>query len=184
MLHRHPRPAVAGCFLIGAVAGALATATGLFVLAGLTSPIPQGIRAAVTAALLAPLLVRCAGVIRLPLPERHHQIPREVFGTSPRRSAFRFAFELGLGFRTYVPATAPFAVAIALVFLTGSPQPNGWLYALCAAIGFGIGRSVIIVSRSLFGRAATTHPPGWLRASDLLACASLLVVTVQHAFVA
>ena len=178
MLFRSARPAVAGAFLIGSLGGALTTSTGLLVLSGLVSPVPASLRALVAILVLALLGVHQAGILRLPLPQRAHQIPREVFHRSPTAGARRFAYELGTGVRTYITTTASYGVATVLVLAAPASLGAAILGSLAAGVGFGIGRSVVVLSHAWRKRVAVDHPSPWLQLAawcSLLGSASIAV---------
>lgn len=140
-------------FAAGTSAGAGASALVLWLLAGLASPLPAGVRASLLAvgALLLWGAREGPGAGRLPLPEARRQIPAEVFGTSLARGAWRFGLELGTGVRTYAPASAPYLLA--LVLLLADPTLG---VALAAGLGFGLGRALPLVARLAgAGRTAT-----------------------------
>lgn len=176
MLHRHARPAVAGSYLLGTVTGAALSASLLLVVGGLASPLPRSLRDGVTLAALAILGLRLLGVVTLNLPQRRYQIPRDVFGPRPTRSAFRFAFELGTGVRTYVTASAPYALAVLLILHQPVGLARSAAAAAAAAVGFGTGRSVVVVSQTVRRAVAVDHPGVWLRAADGVALAAAAAV--------
>ena len=178
MLHRHAGPAVAGSYTIGAVAGAFTTAAALILLNGLLSPIPVGLRATVAVAGLVLLALRVSGVLCLELAQRKYQIPRETFTQRPPRAAFRFAYELGTGVRTYITATAPYALALVLALVLPSTLGAALLAAGCAAVGYGLGRSLVVAVQSLRSSVAVAPPDRWLRASDALAVAGAFAIAV------
>jgi hypothetical protein len=180
MLHKHAGPAVAGNYLVGAISGALVTASALLLMSGLVSPLPDQLRAGAALCLLALLALRVVGVLCLDLPQRQVQIPRETFNQSPQRAAFRFAFELGTGVRTYITATAPYALAIVLVLCVPANLSEAVLATTLAALGYGLGRSLVIVSQTVLRRPPIEHP-GWaLRIADIIAVATAAVLAVQH----
>src|SRR5918911_1406997 len=117
-------------------------------------------------------VLREAGVITIPLPQNGRQVPQEVLRHSPRRGALQFGFELGTGVRTYVSATAPYVLAVA-VFLGGQRLQA----AALAGIGFGAGRAATPLIRRASGAAE-----GWdadvrarLRIITVAGCAALAV---------
>lgn len=183
MLHKHARPAVAGNYLLGAVVGAIGTASLLLIGAGLLSPIPATLRAGSFLTLCSLLGLHLARVVCLPLPQRAYQIPRETFNGSAGSAAFAFAAELGLGFRTYVPAASPYALLTALLLVNGQTVPQALVGAVAAAVGFGLGRARIVVGHSLRGVVAVNHPAGWLRAADLVSLLAIASVGIRQLLV-
>lgn len=171
MLHRHAGPAVAGNYLIGAASGALLTTTGLLVLGGLLSPLPPNLRVGLAVSLLAILALRVVGLLCLDLPQRAVQIPRETFTMGARQSAFRFAFELGMGVRTYITATSPYALAVLLVLAAPQTLGSALLASVLAAVGYGCGRSVVVVSQAGSEHGPVEHPAWALRLADIAAVA-------------
>ncbi len=178
MLHRHARPAVAGAYTLGAVVGALTTTTALVLLNGLVSPLPSNIRTGLAVCLLALLGLHATRILCLDLPERRYQIPRETFTSEPTRAAFRFAFELGMGVRTYITAVSPYALAIVLLLALPSTLGSAVFAALAAALGYGLGRSVVVATQSMRRTIAVDHPSVWLRAADLVALILAVAVVV------
>jgi hypothetical protein len=109
-------------------------------LSGFGEPLPaDGRLPLLCAAALGVWLTKRGLVPGFSLPESRRQIPAEVFGGGLARGALRFGFELGTGFRTYVPALAPYVLL--LVLLIGRPTVSA---ALLIGLGFGFGRAVPI----------------------------------------
>lgn len=179
MLHRHARPAVAGAYLSGAISGALVTASALLLVSGLLSPLPTAVRTTLAAVALLGLVLRSVGLLPIDLPQRAHQIPRETFGTAPAASAFRFAFELGTGVRTYVTASSPYALVVLLALALPRTLGAAVVTAAIAALGYGIGRSIVVVGQALRRSMAVDHPSRWLRAADLVALITALGITIS-----
>jgi hypothetical protein len=132
----HRRVAVLGTLAAGLLLGGLLSASVLWLASGLFSPLPAPVRHGVllSAALLC--FLRDAGAFLLPLPQNARQIPQQVLQRRLLRGTLQFGFELGTGVRTYVTASAPYAVALA-VLLYGGLVP-----ALLAGAGFGLGRAL------------------------------------------
>ena len=130
-----------GVLTAGLFLGGLLSASVLWLASGLFSPIPENVRhgALLTVALLC--LLRDSGVLRFALPQNARQIPQEVLQRHLVRGTLQFGFELGTGVRTYVTASAPYAVAVA-VLLHG-----GWETALLVGAGFAVGRALTPVAR-------------------------------------
>lgn len=180
MLHRHAGPAVAGSYAAGAISGALVTSLVLFIASGLLSPIPDAARGVVTVGVAALLMLHVLRIVCLDfLPQRRYQIPRETFTAEPTRAAFRFAFELGSGVRTYITAAAPYAAATLLLLALPSALSTATSAVLATGVGFGVGRSMIVAIQSLRSAVAVEHPARWLRAADIVAVAVALALAVQ-----
>ena len=180
MLHRHARPAVAGAYTAGTVAGALVTGAALLVLGGLVSPIPAQARG--TAATLAIILLalHALGILCLRLPQRKYQIDRETFNDPPAKAGFRFAFELGTGVRTYVTTAAPYAVALIVLLCLPDSLGGAAIRALAAAVGFGLGRARIVAAQSWRRTVAVGHPQRWLTAASLVSLGVALLIAVSY----
>jgi hypothetical protein len=120
--------------------GAVVMATMALVGVALT-PVPEPVR---TGTLLASALVLL--VVELltqgrVLPKVGEIIPSSRFRRGVGRGMLAFAFELGVGFRTLVPHSAPY-VLIAVLLLLGKGLP----WALFAAAGWALGRTASIVA--------------------------------------
>lgn len=174
MLQRHAGPAVAGSYLAGAIGGALTSVGVLFVLSGLLSPVPGSARQVVAVGMVLILMIHALGGVCLHLPQRMYQIPRETFTNGPARAAFRFAFELGAGVRTYITSVSPYALAILILLGLPGGLGAGAGAAGSAAVGYGIGRSIVVSSQSMRPKAAVEHPIQWLRAADMVALLTTL----------
>jgi hypothetical protein len=137
--HRENRLLDWMAFASAAVAGAFVTGFGFVLVGGLATPISASQRQLIGVALIA-----CIAVVdqfwrgRSLLPQNMRQIPRDVM-IGGRSGVAQFGFELGTGVRTFMPSLAPYMVAVVLV-VAASP-----LAALLAAVGFGIGRSLLLL---------------------------------------
>jgi hypothetical protein len=137
-------------FTAGLVIGGGLTAMVLWLLSGLASPVPLAARHAVILLVAVLAVFRDAGLLRLPLPQQTWQVPQHVL-RRPIAGALRFGFELGTGVRTYVSASTPYVLAIAL--LIGGLGAGS---ALAAGVGFGLGRACTPLVRLLSG-----DPDAW-----------------------
>jgi len=124
-------------FTAGLLLGGALSGLAVWLLSGLSEPIPQGGRAAAVAAVAATGVLREFGVLRLSLPQNARQIPLEVLQRRPRLGPMQFGFELGTGVRTYVTSSAPYMAALAL--LLSHPALAA---ATAAGLGFGLGRAL------------------------------------------
>lgn len=129
---------------MAATAGGSATALGLWLLSGLSSPLPTTARWALWAGAVVALVLRDRGVLGFPLPQAARQIPREVFDRHPLSSATGFGFALGTGVRTYLVSPVPYVPALAIVLL-GPPLGA----ALAMGLGFGLSRGLVPAARAL-----------------------------------
>jgi hypothetical protein len=142
----------------------------LGLLSGLSAPLPAPWRYATIVAVALLGVLREVEVVHIPLPQNARQVPQDVLSHSPWRGALRFGFELGTGVRTYVSATAPYVLAVAVV-LGGQRLP----VAALAGVGFGAGRAA-----SPLIRRASGAVEGWdadlrvrLRIITVAGCAAL-----------
>ncbi|QXJ20684.1 hypothetical protein AGRA3207_001439 [Actinomadura graeca] len=128
---------VLAVFTLGLLLGGTLSATALWLLSGLSAPLPPPARSAAILAVAAVGAARELGLLRLPLPQNARQIPQEVLQIHLRRGALQFGFELGTGVRTYVPSSAPYVLALALLL---SHQPL--TATLLTGTAFGGGRAL------------------------------------------
>jgi len=140
-------------YFSGAAAGALGTAGFLWIVSGFAEPLAPWARGIGIALAATVVLAAKHGPVRfrVALPENRRQIPAEVFGRSLAGGAFRFGFEMGTGVRTYVPAAAPYVLALGLVAVRPTLAVAG-----AAALGFAAGRTVPLVVQML----APAHEEG------------------------
>lgn len=132
-------PALAFCS--GLVAGGAIMATALLVAGSLLrTPLPPAARWALAGAALCVVLLREAGFLRLALPENRRLVPESVFRLGRHLGPLAFGVEMGTGARTYLPSGLPYAGAVAVLLLASVPG------ALCAGIGFGLGRALMTTS--------------------------------------
>lgn len=159
-------------FVVGLLAGGLLSGVVLGLLSGLAQPVPRTWRAVLIVAMAGLALLRELGLVRLRLPQNARQIPREVFGDL-RRGALQFGFELGTGVRTYVSASAPYVLAVA-VLLSGGEL----VVAVLAGLGFGLGRATTPLLRRASGDVARWDRELTLRLRTITVstCAVLIIV--------
>lgn len=138
-------------FSVGLLLGGVVSALALFLLSGLGSLVPLTWRHLVVLAIAVVGALRDAGVVRFWLPQNTRQVPQDVLQRHLWRGSLQFGFELGTGVRTYVSATAPYVVALALLL----SSPSVWV-AVATGLGFGLGRAVTLVSRYL-----ASDQPAW-----------------------
>jgi hypothetical protein len=129
---------------LGLVAGGALTGLIVWVTGGLLAWIPATAGPYLVGSVALAIVLRDLDVVRIPLPARERQVPRSILNLDSRRAAAGFGFELGLGFRTYVTASAPYLLIAVLIFVR-APLP------LCVACGaaFGLGRLAMAVCRYL-----------------------------------
>jgi hypothetical protein len=116
-------------------------------------------------------LLRETGAVIIPLPQNARQVPQDVLRHRPSRGALQFGFELGTGGRTYVSASAPYVLAVA-VLLGGQRL----LVAALAGIGFGAGRAATPLVRRASGAVEGWDADlrGRLRIITVAGCAALV----------
>ncbi|TYB43029.1 hypothetical protein [Actinomadura chibensis] len=128
---------VLAVFTFGLLLGGTLSAAVIWLLSGLSAPLPGPVRAGAILAAAFLGVAREWGLIRIPLPQNARQIPPDVLQTHLRRGALQFGFELGTGVRTYVSSSAPYVLALAL-FLGHGPLRT----TLLAGTAFGAGRAL------------------------------------------
>ncbi len=133
-------------FVLGLFGGALVSALVLGLASGLSAPVPPAWRHGAIVAVAALGLLRELGVVSIPLPQNGRQVPQDVLQRDLLRGALQFGFELGTGVRTFVSASAPYVLALA-VLLGGQRL---WL-AVLAGLGFGAGRAATPLIRLASG---------------------------------
>ncbi|MDT0530530.1 hypothetical protein RM555_16175 [Micromonospora sp. DSM 115977] len=131
---------------MGLIAGGLLSGLVLGLLSGLSAPLPVPWRYAGIVAVAVLGLLREVGLVPIRLPQNARQVPQDVLQRSLRRGALQFGFEMGTGVRTYVSASAPYVLAVALL-LGGQRLP----VAMLAGIGFGVGRAMTPLARRAAG---------------------------------
>lgn len=131
---------------MGLIAGGLLSGSVLWLLSGLSAPLPVPWRYAGIVAVAVLGLLREVGLVPIRLPQNARQVPQDVLQRSLRRGALQFGFEMGTGVRTYVSASAPYVLAVAV--LLGGQRPH---VAMLAGIGFGVGRAMTPLARRAAG---------------------------------
>jgi hypothetical protein len=124
-------------FTLGLLLGGAVSGTVIWLLSGLTAPLPSYAR---TGAILLVAVLgagRELGLFPLPLPQNARQIPQEVLQFRMRRGSLQFGFELGTGVRTYVSASTPYVLALGLLLSRQALVP-----ILLAGAAFGLGRAL------------------------------------------
>jgi hypothetical protein len=124
-------------FSLGLLMGGALSASALLLASGLTEPLSDWVASGLLLAVAAVAVLRDAGVLRFPLPENRRLVPQTIFRKAPRRAALQFGLEMGTGVRTYVPASSPYVLAVALLLLAPAPS----VFALSGAF-FGVGRAI------------------------------------------
>jgi hypothetical protein len=153
--------AALSAFAMGVFGGGFATGLLLFLSSGLVQWMPISVRLFVTATVAAFLFVHEARWVDLRLPKQKltRMIPPERFSPSFLRGMGVFGFELGLGFRTYIPHVGPYVIALLILLWAGSP-----IAIVIAALGWAIGRTVPLVARiaaaKTRGDRVTLHAQG------------------------
>jgi hypothetical protein len=128
------------------IAGGMLSGLVLGLLSGLSAPLPTPWRFAAIVAVAVLGLLRELGLVPIRLPQNARQVPQDVLQRDLRRGALQFGFELGTGVRTYVSASAPYVLAIAI--LLGGQH---LLAAMLAGVGFGVGRALTPLVRRAAG---------------------------------
>jgi hypothetical protein len=128
---------VLAIFAVGLLLGGALTAGVLWLLSGLTEPVPQTGRVVAILTLAAFGTLREFGVLRLELPQNARQIPPEILQRRLRLGALQFGFELGTGVRTYLSSTTPYILAVGLLLALPGPVAT-----VSAGVAFGLGRAL------------------------------------------
>lgn len=123
-----------GGFVTGVLVGLFGALLGM-----LASEVAAGI---VVLAVLAGL-AHDFGIVHFPLPQRAKLVPKEIDRRGVMVAALQFGFEMGTGFRTFIPSAAPY-VLVVTVLLVGDLAT-----AALAGTAFGAGRAAMTVSRFL-----------------------------------
>jgi hypothetical protein len=126
---------VLAVFTLGLLLGGTLSATVIWLLSGLSAPIPADDRiwAILGIALLG--VLREAGLISIRLPQNARQIPQDVLQRRLLPGTLQFGFELGTGVRTFVSASAPYVLALGLLL-----SHQGFLATVVVGTAFGLGR--------------------------------------------
>jgi hypothetical protein len=124
------------------VLGALLSALVLFVVSGLLTPVPEAARTVLVLAAAVAGVLRDAGAVSFPLPQNARQVPRDVLTRDVARGSLRFGFEMGTGVRTYVSATVPYVLVVAVLLTAPGPAT-----AVAVGAGFGAGRAITPTAR-------------------------------------
>jgi hypothetical protein len=119
----------------------------VFVVAGslIRTPLPQGVRWLLVAGMLGAVWLRDLGVLTFTLPENRRLVPESVLRLGRHIGPLQFGLEMGTGARTYLPSGLPYAGAVAVLLIATVPA------ALCAGIGFGLGRAMMTMSNLRYG---------------------------------
>ncbi|MGW8993120.1 hypothetical protein ACWGRF_24750 [Streptomyces zhihengii] len=157
-------------FTCGLLAGGVLSAGVLWLASGLFTPLPAGVRQGLIVAVALLAALRDAGRLPLRLPQNARQIPQDVLRRHLARGAMQFGFELGTGVRTYVSASAPYAIAVAVLLSGGSYGP-----ALAAGLGFGAGRALTPALRRISGDGERWDDRLAVRLSGMTVVCSVLI---------
>ncbi len=135
--------------------------------------LPLGVREGLIVAVALFVLAGECRLHRVALPHRRAQVPSAVIGAGPDAGALQFGFEMGSGVRTHMPSNLPYLPLVAVLLV------GGWVAALLAGLGFGLGRAAMALGRH-YGRDADGWDQQWSRHAHLLrvtlALAALLLV--------
>jgi hypothetical protein len=159
-----------GLLLGGAVSGAV-----IWLLSGLTAPLPSYARTAAILLIAALGAAREFGLFPVPLPQNARQIPQEVLQFRMRRGSLQFGFELGTGVRTYVSASAPYVLTLCLLLSHQALVPT-----LLAGTAFGLGRALsaalTYLSQDPDRAVAITRRMPWIKNTTALLIPAALAV--------
>lgn len=163
------------------VLGGLTTGLALAVAGGLLpmSPPVEAMTPAL-AVLFSVALARDLGAVEFWLPENRRQVRQTVLRLRPVVGDLMFGFELGTGARTFVPATAPYLVAVAVIVAA-----DGFIPGLVTGAGFGLGRGLVVVDRMLhrdrerWDRTMKSYARAWPVVGLVVAVAFLLALVMN-----
>ncbi|WP_157549237.1 hypothetical protein [Nonomuraea candida] len=125
-----------GALLAGLVTGALG---------GLASIIPEAVRLWALAPFVAVIMLFELAGRPLSLPQNRRLVPQDVIPRADFAGPLQFGFEMGTGVRTFTPTALPQLLVLVIV-LAGGLGPG-----LLAGLGFGVGRTLMPLSRALSG---------------------------------
>lgn len=131
-------------FTTGAVLGAALVVPVVLLFAGLVTPIPASIRVTALLAFAGTATVLTALRGHTGLPQNERQIGFGLISARRPQGSFRFGLLMGTGLFTYLPSPAPHVIAAAAALLLLHP-----VYVLVLAAGFGAGRGVGLIARSV-----------------------------------
>jgi hypothetical protein len=166
-----------GWFIAGLLIGGVVTASVAVLLASIVLRpwAPSWLLALLVGSSVTAALAYELG-LRVPLPQNNRQVPEHIEQRGPRLGPFQFGVEMGTGLRTFMTSPVPHVALVALASWAIFP------HALAVGAGFGVGRSLMSISR----RVAPT-PADWdgaLRRLEkgvrvlMLAVATACVVTI------
>lgn len=149
--------------------GGVTSAALLWVLSGLVDWIPRAAAPAVVGGVALGVVARDLGLVTFGLPQRKWQVPKTILEQAQTPAALGFGFELGLGFRTYITASAPYLLLICLLLMA---EPL-WIYLLVGA-AFGLGRFLVAVARYLSPPSAAWDGFGAAHGPSIKACSAVV----------
>ena len=112
--------------------------------------LPSVLSAGLISAMAVFVLAGELGMHHLTLPHRRAQVPSAVIGAGSAAGALQFGFEMGTGVRTHMPSNLPYLPLVAVLLV------GGWVAALLAGLGFGLGRAAMAL-----GRHHSQDPTWW-----------------------
>lgn len=152
-------------FGVGLVLGAVSVAFIAAVVGGIAQALlPVTGRLGAVAVVGIAVLLREAGLIRLPVPENRRLVPEHVQTKGRIFGPIQFGFEMGTGMRTYSPSALPHLVLVAIVLVL--PLAG----AMAAGLGFAAARW-IMAAASIWHSDDGAWTRIWLRNARLLAIA-------------
>jgi hypothetical protein len=161
---------------LGFLAGALVTAAAAVVVGSLAGWLPAPARLGAAGAAVVLLAAREAGLARFVLPERRRLIPSPRLDLPFPWGTAAFAAELGLGWRTAVPTSAPYGLLVVVALAASMPA------GAVAAAGWALGRAVPVAVATRRRAADGSAMPAWPfpggRPVALAALAALLAAVV------
>lgn len=129
---------------MGLITGGATIGTLLWIFGQLVPPLDARLFGALSGVAFVALFGRELGLFPFELPQNQHQVPQESLHGSLAQAFFKFGFELGLGFRTYLSSSTPYLLAFSTVLFS----PN-LASAIALGAGFGMGRASMPLWRRL-----------------------------------
>ncbi|MGO1056496.1 hypothetical protein [Crossiella sp. CA198] len=135
-------------FCLGLLGGGVVTATVLVVVGSLVrAPLPPPVPWLLVGLMLIVVLGKESGLLRITLPENRRLVPETVFRLGRHLGPLQFGLEMGTGARTYLPSGLPYVAAVAVLCTASFPA------ALCAGLGFGLGRALMTTANLRYGES-------------------------------
>ena len=162
-------------FGLGLQSGALLVVFVGAVVGGLIQALlPLPVRLLLFAALAGAVVLREAGLIRLPVPENKRLVPEDVQHRGKVVGPIQFGFEMGTNMRTYSPSALPHLVLLGVLLVVP------FTGALAAGAGFAVARWLMPMASIGYG-ADGGWEDGWRTYRRQLAVATAVATVTAVA---